>query len=528
MTIDLPIEKPGFLKKPGFWTASVLLMNSGHYHILPTSAMRARDNFSPMTANFTGSQSLDERRRRWLVSVNDEVHLNSESAFPSTDTGDTHDSSAVDGIRGSQPEAEAVVRFPISRLISRKLWKHLAVGLLGLLIGAGIVYAGWVASSEPKRLGPGFVHLFDLSTGGAARQFCGWLLFLSSQLALLICWVRARSPRDFAGRYRWWAWCAMIGFAAAVTTSNKLHIVWSQTALWQWKLDFWNAGILIWLLPVSAAAIWLLFTLHREMRDCSSSPTMLWTAAGCGLLAALLTLRAVHFPVSAQELQLIHTGVELAAHWALFVSLLLHARHVVHVTADAAEIRQFPFNLRSLLFNLRSLLFNLRSLLRWPEFRQPTRTGQQTPSVTDKPIDDKPIDDKPIDDKPIDDKPIKALNPVVAKISPAKRKQNLAPVKVESTSSLPDNQSENVPVPQAETTETLAGISEPAVESDDESDDAVESDMATAQDNTPEPMLLSEPLDKDSLKGLSKRERRRLRKQHHEAQRASRSERRAG
>ncbi|MCH7687535.1 MAG: hypothetical protein IH899_12785, partial [Planctomycetes bacterium] len=116
-----------------------------------------------MTARFTGSRSLDERRRRRLVSVNDDADANSESAAPSTDAQCSHKPSAGGEAQSFQPGEAAVAHFPISRLISQKLWKHVAIGLLGLLIGGGIIHAGWAASSASSRLGPGFVDLFDLS-----------------------------------------------------------------------------------------------------------------------------------------------------------------------------------------------------------------------------------------------------------------------------------------------------------------------------------------------------------------------------
>jgi len=428
-----------------------------------------------MTTGFAGSRCLDERRRRRLVSEADEHELNTETASALGDDGRLPDVG---------PEAEAgVSHFPIGRLISRKLWKLWAVGVLALLVGGNLLLAGTVATAESGQFGPGFAYLFDLTAGRTLKPFATLLLLLATQLAWFIWWVRSQSPRDFDGRYRLWSWCAVLGTSATLVVVGDLHHAWSKTAMWLWDLDFWKVEIVVWLLPVCLAAAWTLRTLHREMRDCRSSLALLWLAATCGLCIAGLQLNVVKLPLSAEENRLMSWGMDLAACWLLFMSLLLHARHVVHVTHDPAQIRP--------------AVFRLKSLLRLPRF--PKRKLRAKAAAKDVP-------------------PEKPTLPVIDEVkttSPAKQKRKPAPVQAEV---IHEKEEEPFAPEPAELPNAGELVNEPPAEPDRLSVDHRAND---------EPVM-SVPTDANSMKGLTKRERRKLRKQQKDAERAAQQQRRAG
>lgn len=438
-----------------------------------------------MTTGFAGSRCLDERRRRRLVSEADEHELNSETESTYADDGGRPDVGPEAGAAATHPGDPGVSHFPLGRLISRKLWKLWAVGVLALLVGGNLLLAGTVATAESGQFGPGFSHLFDLTAGRALQPFATLLLLMATQLAWFIWWVRSQSPRDFDGRYRQWSWCAALGMFATLAVAGDLHHAWSKTAMWLWDLDFWKVEIVVWLLPICLAAAWALRTLHREMRDCRSSLAMLWMAAGCGLCIAGLQLNVVQLPLSAEESRLMSWGLELSACWLLFMSLLLHARHVVHVTPDPAQLR--PAVLR------------LRSIVRLPRF--PKRKQRAEVSVAAENVHP--------------EQPTVPVKDDERTPRPTKRKQKPAPVQAEVVH---EKEEESVAPEPTELPNADELVNErPA-----------EPETPSVDDNVNDAPAVSVPTDAFSMKGLSKRERRKLRKQQKDAARAAQSQRRAG
>ena len=440
-----------------------------------------------MTTGFAGSRCMDERRRRRLAGEADDNDLKGESS-PSAllDDDASHDVDLVADDGELPPGDVRVSHFPLGRLISPKLWKLWALGILVLLVGGNLLLAGTTSTVGDAQFGPGFAHLFDLVAGRAVKPFAMLLLLVSTQLAWFIWWVRSQSPRDFDGRYRQWGWCVAIGMGATLAVTADLHLAWSKTAMWLWQPEFWHAETVVWLLPICLAAVWVLRTLHREMRDCRSSLSMLWMATACGVCIAVLQLNVVAIPLPSDESRLMNWGLEFSACWLLFMSLLLHARHVVHVTPDPAQIRP-P-------------VFRLKSLLRLPKL--PKRKQQAKATVV--------IDNRA-------DEPLAAVTVEEKTKKPAKRKKKPAPEKV----AVADD-----PIPPPGT-EELRDTDEPVADEITEAPPA-EPETLSVDDATNEEAPASIPTDVQSMKGLTKRERRQLRKQQKDAARAAQSQRRAG
>src|SRR5579872_7370008 len=143
-------------------------------------------------AQFAGSRSLDERRRRRLATESEEGLTEAPPAPAPRRTSTAK----------SPSKSRGPGHFPLRKIVSSKLWKHSIVGLCGLLLAGGLLVSGWAAHVNPARLGPGFVWLFDLSAARFVRSYLSTAMLLSSQLALLIWWLRSQSLQDFKGRYR--------------------------------------------------------------------------------------------------------------------------------------------------------------------------------------------------------------------------------------------------------------------------------------------------------------------------------------
>jgi hypothetical protein len=279
---------------------------------------------SKMAAQFAGSRSLDERRRRRLATE-------SEEAAPEPIAA------PLIPRRTSAPKALGQQRgpshFPLRKVISSRLWKHAGLAFLGLGLSAGILAGGVAAQTEPARLGPGVAWFFDLSTARLVRWYVSSALFLASELALLVWWLRSQSLQDFNGRYRGWACCAVLGFLAAFAVQTDAFRAWSTTLDWLWPVDLRNKQALSWLVPVFLFALPAWRFLHREMRDCRTSRTLLWFAAVFGGAFAAILLGG-RLPVGAWAERVIQCSLAMLCAQCLCFSFLFQARHAIYVTVE--------------------------------------------------------------------------------------------------------------------------------------------------------------------------------------------------
>jgi hypothetical protein len=276
-----------------------------------------------MAAQFAGSRSLDERRRRRLATESDEAA--SESI--------------VAPIPRRIPAAKTPTRqrgpshFPLRKAISSRLWKHAGVALLGLGLSVGILAGGFAAQTHPARLGPGLTWYLDLTAARLVRWYVASALFLASQFALLLWWLRSQSLQDFKGGYRGWACCAVLGFLAAFAIQTDAFRAWSTTVDWLWHVDLRHKQALSWLVPVFLCALPAWRFLHREMRDCRMSLTLLWFAVVLsGALAAIALCGPM--PLDPTSARIVQCGVAMLAAQCLCLSFLFQARHAIYVTVE--------------------------------------------------------------------------------------------------------------------------------------------------------------------------------------------------
>lgn len=274
-------------------------------------------------AQFAGSRSLDERRRRRLATESDESAAKIVAA-PAPRR-------AAASKREIRPRGPS--HFPLRKVISPRLWKHGLVALVGLLLAAGILAGGWAAETHAARMGPGLAKLFDLSRGRLVRWYVASATFLTSELALLVWWLRSQSLQDFKGRYRGWAACALLGFLAVFAVETDAFRAWSETVAWLWHFDIRHWHTVSWMAPALLAAIPACRFLHREMRDNRTSHALLWLAvlmsAGLGALALSDPL-----PLPVSSARLVQRGLAMLAALCLLLSFLSHARHAIYVTVE--------------------------------------------------------------------------------------------------------------------------------------------------------------------------------------------------
>lgn len=295
-----------------------------------------------MEARFAGSQRAgDRRRRRLAVGVDDYA----DTANPD-DPGRSRELSAPAGsfrcvdsahIDRLETAPSTPLHLSLANVVPAEGWKYLVGGLLGLAFGAVVTITGCFAPELQTLAGPGISGLFALPNGRVAQWFSSFLLLLCAQLALLIWWTRSRSLEDFEGRYWLWIRTACIWIVFSGCVSIEAHSVALKTLLHirpELSREWSN---LCWMIPVATLGALLVKALVREMRGCRASRALLLLAFACQLSAAglHLALEAVCSP--SLRAILVQVGL-LIGHVALFISMWLHARHVLHCTADPAPI----------------------------------------------------------------------------------------------------------------------------------------------------------------------------------------------
>ncbi len=451
-----------------------------------------------MAIGFAGSRSLDGRRRRRLVSESDDgIH---ELDLP--DEPQTLEAAVDDECPEPQPRTE--VLFPVRQLVSPKIWKHWAVGFLGVVVVACLIGGAYQSALLADSMSPGLLHLFALPSLRAATFFSSTLLLLAGLLSLLIWWARSRSRHDFSGSYRIWAWAAGVWTLLAAAVAVDAPQAVEQTVGWYFKSDVGYLANLCWLVPGAAIGASLVAVLNRELRGCRSSLAMMWLAMLTYLTAAALRLG---LPLAETQIgnDLACAGATMTGHLALFLCILHHARHVVHVSLDPPSSRRVAARsnrFARLKRGLESLVPNRgrrREAVPPPEQSTPETVHVAPPVAGDASVD---CDSTDADFENVEQQATELINDVHEEA--AIDEPPLAPA---ASAHAPQRNA----IPETESTDEA----QPAVARKSQMPMRSESDRSDAEFES------NDRIDPNQLKGLSKRERRKLRKEWREQQKAT-------
>ncbi|HLQ47202.1 MAG TPA: hypothetical protein VK137_20830 [Planctomycetaceae bacterium] len=251
---------------------------------------------------------------------------------------------ASDGFAEECPEPSRLT-VSLPHLVPSRLWKNWAAGGVALAALAGLLVA-WLfaeeASAAGSPLGDMISPLADRllrGTGAATWWFAG-------QLSCLAWWVRSRSRVDYAGRFHAWGWLAAGFFAAAALCLTDAHQLIARLVAWAVAGHTTAAAAgttAFWLLPslVTGMALW--GTLGSELRDCVASRLLHALAGLAGLLLVGVELWVTRSSSSLQ-LEFVSRLTLGVLQWCNLMTVLLHVRHVVHVTADPPALRPSWFS----------------------------------------------------------------------------------------------------------------------------------------------------------------------------------------
>ncbi|MBI3866586.1 MAG: hypothetical protein HY290_32290 [Planctomycetia bacterium] len=305
-----------------------------------------------MGARFAGSQRVGDRRRRRLA-------VEAEEGVDQTVTRRELTSPSGASRFVDRPHAEngdagpALAEFPLVRLIPVESWKYFVGGLGGFAICAAAVIAGRLAPSIVGAAGTSLERALR-PEGATTKWLSGLMLGLSAQLSMVIWWARSRSLKDFDGRYWFWAhaaviWIAFSGCLAIDATQVAIDLL---QQLRPGTSGGWAAQA--WAIPASMIGAWMARGLFRETSGCRASRTLLLAALASYVASAAYDLGFLSSTGPAARILFVHTGL-LAGHAVLLLGLWVHARHVIHCSSEPAQSRKAAWRIPRPHFRLSKL-----------------------------------------------------------------------------------------------------------------------------------------------------------------------------
>ncbi len=275
-----------------------------------------------MTIQFAGSSSTGDRRRRRLAVNGDDPDV---------------DSSLMDGDAGtieSQLVASAAAA-PWVPVSERRIWIYASI--IGLIL-AGLTFV--LARPIPFRpaLTPLADHLLAGSRPVLVVVVQTAFLVLSTQLGMLISWYRSQCKLDFAGRYRVWPWAVGLFSLGAFCEATDIHQIFGHLIARR-ELFSWRGETVAWLLPLCVTALPIAILVDRDVRNNRSSLFTLRLSGLLWLAAACLEIYQTEFS-SFAWFALVRQLVPMYASVTLFLGLWLQARIVAYVCPDPPEIEE--------------------------------------------------------------------------------------------------------------------------------------------------------------------------------------------
>ncbi|MDB4637859.1 hypothetical protein OAK91_02975 [Planctomycetaceae bacterium] len=267
-----------------------------------------------MNSGFTGSASQDDRRRRRLLSEQNEDGVDQVTLAMTREIA----------------ESSRNHRYPIKRILHYKLWRLWLIATIMATALGGILYGTWIVGQE--ELNPFMEILFAESGGRIYPAILAALLLIAGQISWLIGWARSRGPNDFRGSFRVWTpiglFFYLLSLSVVVRADEIVNASITHAGLdMPWAVPAWN-----WLIPLAGATSLILWIVNGEMRTSRISRIHLWLGMVC-----LVAGSALPYVAELQIPGLALLGLTLGGMMMVCQSLLWFGRQVLYISADPAE-----------------------------------------------------------------------------------------------------------------------------------------------------------------------------------------------
>lgn len=222
-----------------------------------------------MSGSLAVSRSVDDRRRRRLAVSGDGT---------ATDTADAEAAVGLPNVA----RVRTTDTLSVSPWLPYSPWRRAAVlagfWLTLLAFTIPMLQPGWLPEHSAQVLAP-------LTTGSSPKlaglvDLVLWLL--AAEFAALVGWYRSHSQLDFSGRYRTWGWIAMACAVGGLLSFTGLHQILAELYVDRLTVIRWRRDIFSWVIPWGALGLLTLWLIDRDIRRCTLA---LWTQRLSGILA---------------------------------------------------------------------------------------------------------------------------------------------------------------------------------------------------------------------------------------------------
>ncbi|QDT36724.1 hypothetical protein [Stratiformator vulcanicus] len=280
-----------------------------------------------MANGFAGAGRLDERRRRRLASED------GSNAVPEVPEQEVQRSSVPAGTRRPLPQRQLPTELPLQFVVPRPIWMHalLGVAILAVTVLLSLKMAQARAdASEVARL------LFDAQSGSALRGLFAIEMLAASMFLAIVGWARSLSLTDFDGRFVTWLRAAGCAFATGIVFACGL-----DQALLSVLVDVWGEAAAR-LVPAGLSLVIgseLLWSLYRDSRGSRATGILCLGLALASGTAAVGCAIDVLADVSATTLTM---SAMLVGSGFTFLIAIWHARYVVYVSVEPLAAKRRP------------------------------------------------------------------------------------------------------------------------------------------------------------------------------------------
>ncbi len=273
-----------------------------------------------------GSKMLDDRRRRRLVLE--------------TELDDSAIARSPEGVNGSSTHETVPpdLWLFLPQVVPQKLWKCWAAGAVVAFGFVGLL-AAWLFADDASTSGSVLGDMISPFAERLLRSSGAVAWWLAAQLSCVVWWVRSRSRVDYGGHFHVWGWSAAGFFVVGVLSLSDAHRSVAQIVAWTFTGVTSNSmGMTaLWLLPLLVAGLTWWATLGAEFRNDLASRVLHSLSAIAALSLMGVELWTVRMGDTASS-DLLGRLALTTLQWCNLMSVWLHLRHVVHVSADPPSL----------------------------------------------------------------------------------------------------------------------------------------------------------------------------------------------
>ncbi len=233
-------------------------------------------------------------------------------------------------------------RYRLTDLIPTRLWTLCVLGLAVLALIAGIqsLYAG-VLLDPRVRLPAEAASALDLSfRGSLAGWLSSMLLAVAAAGAWLLFVLRRHRKDDYRGHYRIWIWAGAGLLFASVDACTGLHTIFAVLLTRLAGTPLHGSGAVWWLalygLVLGALALRMLI----EIRRCRLAMLSLLAAGLLYALAACVTFSVIRLDGGTLQ-RMLGSSLTLVAHASVLGAVVLYARYV-YLDAQGKLVARTP------------------------------------------------------------------------------------------------------------------------------------------------------------------------------------------